>query len=131
MNQHASRMMALQAIFIANQNPELTVKEVEETAVKALELKEVPAYSDQLIAGVIEKRATLEADLASKLKAGWNLNRLNKITIAILELALYEMKYSSEIDPKVAINEALNLCDEFADPKEKPFINGVLANFVE
>ncbi|MFR4790151.1 MAG: transcription antitermination factor NusB, partial [Lactobacillus acidophilus] len=28
------------------------------------------------------------------------------------------------------VNEALNLCDEFAEPKEKPFINGMLANFV-
>ena len=30
-----------------------------------------------------------------------------------------------------AVNEALNLCDEFAEPKEKPFINGMLANFVK
>ena len=47
-----------------------------------------------------------------------------------LEVALFEIKNSDEIDPKAAVNEALNLCDEFAEPKEKPFINGMLANFV-
>lgn len=47
-----------------------------------------------------------------------------------MEVALFEIKNSDKIDPKAAVNEALNLCDEFVEPKEKPFINGMLANFV-
>ncbi|GFZ26758.1 transcription antitermination factor NusB [Lactobacillus corticis] len=131
MNQHESRKVAMQAIYSANQTPELTVEEVEANTVKALDLKTLSAYSKELIAGVIAKRMELEQDLSSKLKKGWRLNRVNQITVAILEVALYEIKYSSVIEPKSAVNEALNLCDEFADPKEKPFVNGVLANFVE
>lgn len=131
MNQHESRKVAMQAVFLANQDPELTAAEVEVKTVSALDLKQLPAYSKTLIEGIIFKRDELTEDISNHLKKGWRLARVNQIVVAILEVALYEIKYSSEIEPKAAVNEALNLCDEFADPKSKPFINGMLANFVE
>ncbi|WP_251716128.1 transcription antitermination factor NusB [Lactobacillus agrestimuris] len=131
MNQHESRKVAMQAVFLANQDPELTAAEVEVKTVEMLELQQLSAYSKTLIEGVIANRDQLQSDISSYLKNGWKLERVNAITVAILEIALYEIKDSVEIEPKAAVNEALNLCDEFADPKAKPFVNGVLANFVE
>lgn len=131
MNQHESRKVAMQAIFLANQDPELTAAEVEVKIVETLNLKQLSAYSKTLIEGVMFKREELDSDLSAHLKKGWTLDRVSAITVAILEVALYEIKNSAEIEPKAAVNEALNLCDEFADPKAKPFVNGVLANFVE
>ena len=131
MNQHESRKVAIQAAYLANQDPEYTAEEVEAKTVATLDLKELSAYSKTLIEGVIAKREELEQDLESYLKNGWHLNRVNQITVAIMEVALYEIKYSDEIEPKAAVNEALNLCDEFADPKSKPFVNGMLANFIK
>ena len=131
MNQHESRKVAMQAAYLANQDPEYTAEEVEAKTVATLDLKELSAYSKTLIEGVIAKREELEQDLESHLKNGWYLNRVNQITVAIMEVALYEIKYSDEIEPKAAVNEALNLCDEFADPKSKPFVNGMLANFIK
>ena len=131
MNQHESRKVAMQAVFLANQDPELTAAEVEVKTVEMLELQQLSAYSKTLIEGVIANRDQLQSDISSYLKNGWKLERVNAITIAILEIAIYEIKDSVEIEPKAAVNEALNLCDEFADPKAKPFVNGVLANFVE
>ncbi|WP_279034661.1 transcription antitermination factor NusB [Lactobacillus intestinalis] len=131
MNQHESRKVAMQAAYLANQDPEYTAEEVEAKTVATLDLKELSAYSKTLIEGVIAKREELEQDLESYLKNGWHLNRVNQITVAIMEVALYEIKYSDEIEPKAAVNEALNLCDEFADPKSKPFVNGMLANFIK
>ncbi|CCI86151.1 Transcriptional termination factor [Lactobacillus gigeriorum DSM 23908 = CRBIP 24.85] len=130
MNQHDSRRIAMQAIFSANQAKELSASEVEAKTMSVLNLKELSAYSQALIAGIIEHRDELEADITDHLKAGWRLSRINAIVVAILEVALYEIKYREEIQPKAAVNEALNLCDEFADPKAKPFVNGILANFV-
>lgn len=121
----------MQAAYLANQDPEYTAEEVEAKTVATLDLKELSAYSKTLIEGVIAKREELEQDLESYLKNGWHLNRVNQITVAIMEVALYEIKYSDEIEPKAAVNEALNLCDEFADPKSKPFVNGMLANFIK
>ena len=126
MNQHESRKAAMQAIFLANQDPELTAAEVETKIVTTLDLSKLSAYSKNLIEGVLSKD-----DIASHLKKGWRLERLNAVTVAILEIGLYEIKYSAEIEPKAAINEALNLCDEFTDPSSKPFVNGILANFVK
>ncbi len=130
MNQHDSRKIAMQAVFLANQNQDLTAAEVEVKTVETLDLEQLPAYSKTLIEGVVAKRDELASAIAANLKKGWRLERVNPIAVAILEVALYEIKYSTEIEPKAAVNEALNLCDEFADPKSKPFINGILANFI-
>ena len=130
MNQHESRRVAMQAVYLSNQDLKYTANEVEAKTVAMLDLKVLSAYSKELIEGVIEKRDELKGELASYLKKNWRINRINQISLAILEVALYEIKYSKEIEPKAAVNEALNLCDEFADPKDKPFINGVLANFI-
>lgn len=130
MNQHESRKVAMQAVYLANQEPDLTAEDVEAKVVATLNLNQFSAYSKKLIEGVLENREDLQAELASHLKKGWRLERVSQIIVAIMEIALFEIKNSDEIDPKAAVNEALNLCDEFAEPKEKPFINGMLANFV-
>ena len=130
MNQHESRRVAMQAVYLSNQDLKYTANEVEAKTVAMLDLKALSAYTKELIEGVIEKRDELKGELASYLKKNWRINRINQISLAILEVALYEIKYSKEIEPKAAVNEALNLCDEFADPKDKPFINGMLANFI-
>ena len=130
MNQHESRRVAMQAVYLSNQDLKYTANEVEAKTVAMLDLKVLSAYSKELMEGVIEKRDELKGELASYLKKNWRINRINQISLAILEVALYEIKYSKEIEPKAAVNEALNLCDEFADPKDKPFINGMLANFI-
>lgn len=131
MNQHQSRKLAMQAVYLANQEPDYTAAEVEAKTVQTLDLKELSAYSKTLIEGIIAKRQELDEELSDHLKKGWKLSRINQTTLAILEVALFEIKYSDEIEPKAAVNEALNLCDEFADPKAKPFVNGVLANFIK
>ena len=130
MNQHESRRVAMQAVYLSNQDLKYKANEVEAKTVAMLDLKVLSAYSKELIEGVIDKRDELKGELASYLKKNWRINRINQISLAILEVALYEIKYSKEIEPKAAVNEALNLCDEFADPKDKPFINGMLANFI-
>lgn len=130
MNQHESRKVAMQAVYLANQEPDLSAEEVEAKVVATLNLKQLSAYSKKLIEGVLENREDLQSELTSHLKKGWRLERVSQTIVAIMEIALYEIKYSDEIDPKAAVNEALNLCDEFAEPKEKSFINGMLANFV-
>lgn len=121
----------MQAVYLANQEPTYTASEVEAKTVATLNLKELSAYSKNIIEGVIEKREEIKANLASCLKENWRIDRISQILLAILEVSLYEIKYSMDIEPRAAINEALNLCDEFADPKNKPFVNGILANFIK
>lgn len=121
----------MQAVYLANQEPDLSAEEVEAKVVATLNLKQLSAYSKKLIEGVLGDRENLQSELNDHLKKGWRLERVSQIVVAIMEIALFEIQASDEIDPKAAVNEALNLCDEFAEPKEKPFINGMLANFVQ
>ena len=62
--------------------------------------------------------------------SGWKLSRIGKTDIAILRLAVYEMKFDDEIPEKVAINEAVELAKQFGTDASASFINGVLAKII-
>lgn len=61
---------------------------------------------------------------------GWKLNRMSKIDLNILRLAIYEIKYVEDIPVNVAINEAVNLAKRYSGAHAPSFINGVLGNIV-
>ncbi len=70
-------------------------------------------------------------DLISKnLKKDWTLQRISKVNIAILKIAIYEIKYK-DIPFKVAINEAVELAKKYGEDKSKNFVNGILASIVK
>ncbi len=58
---------------------------------------------------------------------GWRIERIGKTELAILRLAIYEMKYDSDVPFKVAINEAVELAKIYCNGDAKSFINGLLA----
>jgi len=59
--------------------------------------------------------------------SGWKLNRMNKVDLTILRLAVFEMRFDEDIPVKVAINEAIELAKIFGGEESPGFINGVLA----
>ncbi len=61
---------------------------------------------------------------------GWKTSRMGKTELALLRLAVYEMKYEEEIPVPVAINEAVELAKVYGDEKSASFVNGVLAKLV-
>lgn len=130
MNQHEIRKIALQGIYLANQHPEWQEDEITSSLEKSLNLQQFPDYAQELLQDFLANRGELDDALSSKLKRGWQLRRISQIDRGILELALTEIKYSKAIGQVGAVDEALRLCDEFSDPQNKGFINGVLANFV-
>ena len=87
-----------------------------EEADKAFILSEVEGVHEHMaeIDGLIEQSAK-----------GWDLSRMNKVDLAILRLAVYEMKYG-ETPIGVAINEAVELAKKFSSDEAPAFINGVL-----
>ncbi len=60
---------------------------------------------------------------------GWSTNRMGKVDLTILRLAVFEIKYDEEIPTGVAINEAVELAKKFGQDSSPAFINGVLAKF--
>ena len=63
--------------------------------------------------------------------SGWRLERIGKSELAIIRLAIYEMKYDEDVPFKVAINEAVELAKIYCSDDAKSFINGVLAKVEE
>lgn len=61
---------------------------------------------------------------------GWKLSRLGKAELSILRLAAYEIFYDDDVDPAVAINEAVELSKKYCDEKSRSFVNGVLAGLI-
>jgi len=61
---------------------------------------------------------------------GWTTERMGKVDLTILRLAVYEIKYDEDVPAGVAINEAVELAKRFGQEESAGFVNGVLAKFV-
>ena len=68
--------------------------------------------------------------IEKNLKADWTIERISKIDLSLLKLAIYEIKYK-EIPYKVAINECLELAKKYGEETSRNFINGILASIVK
>lgn len=92
--------------------------------------KDARRYIRKIIKGIKENEVEIEKNIKDKLKPEWSLERISKINIALLKLAIYEMLYA-DVPYKVAINEVVELAKKYGDNNSAPFINGVLANVVK
>lgn len=61
---------------------------------------------------------------------GWNISRMGKVELAIIRLAVFEMRFDEDIPELVAIDEAVELAKKFGGDQAPSFINGVLARIV-
>ena len=61
----------------------------------------------------------------------WEVSRIDKVTLNILRLALYEMEYDDTIPVKVSINEAIELAKKFGPDDASAFVNGILGRLAK
>ena len=64
--------------------------------------------------------------LINQASSGWKTSRISKLSLSIMRLCVYEMKYREDIPVSVSLNEAVELSKTFDEPKAKTFVNGVL-----
>lgn len=83
------------------------------------------AFGEELIHGAIEHIGDIDARIKA-LAHNWEFDRIAKIDLAILRLAMFEMIYRKDIPPVVSINEAIDLSKQFSNADAKRFINGIL-----
>lgn len=75
---------------------------------------------------VREKMPYIDIMIDEKSK-GWKTNRMGKVELTILRLAVYEMLFDEDVPSTVAINEAVELAKKYGGDDTPSFINGVLA----
>ena len=83
------------------------------------------AFAEELVYGVIENIDAVDTQITQHAH-NWTFERIAKVDLAVLRLALYELLYRTDIPPIVTINEAVELGKIFSNPDSKRFINGLL-----
>lgn len=83
------------------------------------------AYIEGKYQRIREKLSDIDGQIESA-SNGWKLERMGKVDVTLLRLAVYEMQYDEEIPESVAINEAVELAKKFGGEDSASFINGVL-----
>jgi len=69
--------------------------------------------------------------IISKYAKGWSLDRIWRVDLAILRLAIYEILYREDIPASVSINEGVELAKRYGTEKSSSFVNGILGRFVK
>ena len=83
-------------------------------------------FALQCAKGVEDNLEELDKIISDHLSAKWKLNRISKVSLSILRLAVYEMKFVEDIPTNVTINEAVELSKKFSGEEEYKFVNGIL-----
>ena len=84
-------------------------------------------FAERLAAGVFDHLGELDEKI-EKYSIGWKKDRLSKVVLSILRLAVYEMAYEEDIPASVSINEAVELAKKFGGDGDGAFVNGVLGS---
>lgn len=82
-------------------------------------------FSKSILDGILEHCDEIDA-LIDELAIGWKLERMPKVDLTILRVAIYEMKYRKDISHSVSINEAVELAKQFGGDRSSAYINGML-----
>lgn len=95
-----------------------------------IEKEETAEYIKDVIFGINSNISEIESIIKNCLTEKWTIDRISKINLSILKLAIYEIKYK-DIPYKVEINEAVELAKKYGEESSSKFINGALATAVK
>ena len=85
----------------------------------------VSKYAKDIFTGVKANKDEFN-EIINKYSKSWKVTRLPKVTVAILYVALYEMKNVKDVADSIAINEAVELAKKYASSADASYINGIL-----
>ncbi|MCR4594382.1 MAG: transcription antitermination factor NusB [Clostridiales bacterium] len=128
MTRKEERELAFTIIFEKIFSADLTVTEIIDNAVEARFIENNP-FAFSVSALCYDNIENIDGIISSN-SVGWRIERLPKVSLAILRLAFTEILYVKDIPVKVSINEAVNLAKKFGSPEDASFINGLLGKYV-
>ncbi|MBN1039083.1 transcription antitermination factor NusB [Clostridium botulinum] len=132
MNRKLSREKAMELLFGMTLNTDNCEETLEnfidnyESDIKELDI----TYIKRILIGVENNKDNIDESISKNL-CNWKIDRISKVNLCILRLAVYELLHDEEIPNRVAINEALEITKKYSDEKSVSFINGVLDNILK
>ncbi len=86
-------------------------------------------YAEQIVRGYARHAARID-DLIAEHAEGWSLDRMPAVDRSILRIATYELVYSIEVPPVVAVDQAVELAKTLSTDNSSRFVNGVLGQIL-
>ena len=129
-NRHLARSIAMQSLFEWDFNGQPTAALpaiIEHNLQEFGPGLEENGFTKDLINGVIDHRAEID-ELITRYAPSWPISQITITDRNILRLGVYELKFSQEVPPKVAINEAIEIAKSFGGAASGKFVNGVLGS---
>ena len=132
MNRSAAREEAFKILYSLEVQKKEEIKEQLELYLQNENItdKNTVSYINSTIEGIYNNSDTIEQKISDNLKKDWKIERISKVDLALLKLAIYEILYT-DTPYKVAINEVLELSKKYSEESSSNFINGVLASIVK
>lgn len=129
MNRKKSRELAMELLFGMTLSKN-TLEETMEYFIEDYEMKlgTIDIEYIKNVLEVVEKNKEILDEKITSALVNWKLDRISKVNLTILRLAIAEMLYLEDVPEKVAINEAIELTKTYSDEKSVSFVNGVLDN---
>lgn len=131
MKRHEARQFALQALYqmdVGKNSAEPAIRHVLEAVQPPLADSDF-GYVTQLVNGTQQSMPEVDELLASRVE-GWQLDRLARVDLNVLRLAVYELLHERDVDMPTIVNEAVELAKDFGSDESGKFVNGVLARIL-
>lgn len=124
MTRREAREQAFIVLFEKIFDNEATLSEIVETA-KEAELIKINAFAESIL-NMVEENSEEIDKIIEKFSQDWTILRLPKVSLAILRLAVAEIRYIDDVPNGVAVNEAVELAKKYGTNEDASFINGIL-----
>ena len=123
-----TRKQAREEAFILIFEKQFNDSPLEDILDLAVEVRDIKPddYIKKTFFGVFQNVSDIDGIISDN-AAGWSINRLSKTALAVLRLAIFEMKYMPEIPTAVSINEAVDILKKYATVQDAKYANGILA----
>lgn len=126
-NRRKARILAFQALY----SYDISAAQLEDlfqySWVKEELSDDIKTFSSFLIKGAVDNLDEIDELIKGSLQ-NWDFDRLEKVSLAILRMSIYALRYQKDIPPKVVIDEAVEITKEFGTDDSYRFVNGILDN---
>ena len=129
MTRSEAREQAFFVLFEKIFDDESTITEIVTKAQEA-ELIKINAFAEKTLKIVEENSAEIDG-LIEAFSKQWSLQRLPKVSLAILRLAIGEIKFNDDVPAGVAVNEAVELAKKYGTSDDASFVNGLLGTIIK
>lgn len=89
---------------------------------------EVYTFARIIVKGTIENIEQIDSIIKDHLSAKWNIDRINKVALAVIRMSVYSLLFQKEVDAKIVINEAVEIVKDYGVDDVHKFTNAILDN---